>query len=403
MFLKDICDPIPDFYEEETDEEDDEEHSENHEPQPSQTASGAAAAAPFQSKELPSSLKDRWQQQQHIATPLPDLTTATAPTYRPQLPRLQSHIGIVDHLASPLLSRASTPGILGGTSNLSYFHHLPLSAQHLHGGGGGGGGSQTPLLATVAGGGVSTPLHSPHFLGRSGGYFQQQQQQPTWQQSSRTATTQHLPSSVHRDDFNDDPSTRPTTADSTAQQSQLSGAMFSSATMEHHQPEPDPTDTQIVLHVAYDGNVKMSLTAEILLDYPMPSFVGIPLKLNVTGINFDGVALLAYLKKRAHFCFLGPEDAEVLVGADSKVNNAESSGSEESQPLQAAERSKGGGQPLKMGDLLKEIRVETEIGQKDGGKQVLKNVSKVERFVLEQVQRIFEEEFVYPSFWTFLV
>jgi hypothetical protein len=27
----------------------------------------------------------------------------------------------------------------------------------------------------------------------------------------------------------------------------------------------------------------------------------------------------------------------------------------------------------------------------------------VERFVLEQVRRIFEEEFVYPSFWTFLV
>jgi distribution and morphology protein 12 len=27
----------------------------------------------------------------------------------------------------------------------------------------------------------------------------------------------------------------------------------------------------------------------------------------------------------------------------------------------------------------------------------------VESFVLEQVRRIFEDEFVYPSFWTFLV
>jgi hypothetical protein len=27
----------------------------------------------------------------------------------------------------------------------------------------------------------------------------------------------------------------------------------------------------------------------------------------------------------------------------------------------------------------------------------------VEKFVLEQVRRIFEEEFVFPSFWTFLV
>ncbi len=55
------------------------------------------------------------------------------------------------------------------------------------------------------------------------------------------------------------------------------------------------------------------------------------------------------------------------------------------------------------GGLLREIRVESEIGRQEGGKQVLKNVGKVEKFVLEQVRRIFEEEFVWPSFWTFLV
>jgi distribution and morphology protein 12 len=52
---------------------------------------------------------------------------------------------------------------------------------------------------------------------------------------------------------------------------------------------------------------------------------------------------------------------------------------------------------------LHEIKVESEIGQRENGKQVLKNVGKVEKFVLEQVRRIFEDEFVYPSFWTFLV
>ena len=55
------------------------------------------------------------------------------------------------------------------------------------------------------------------------------------------------------------------------------------------------------------------------------------------------------------------------------------------------------------GGLLREIRVESEIGRQEGGRQVLKNVGKVERFVLEQVRRIFEEELVWPSFWTFLV
>jgi len=130
----------------------------------------------------------------------------------------------------------------------------------------------------------------------------------------------------------------------------------------------------------------MSLTAEILLDYPMPSFVGIPLKLNITGLTFDGVALLASIKKRAHFSFLSPDDAGALVGRES---------------LQA--ESTNLAQRLKIGGLLENIRVESEIGGQGSGKQVLKNVGKVESFVLEQVRRIFEDEFVYPSFWTFLV
>jgi distribution and morphology protein 12 len=150
--------------------------------------------------------------------------------------------------------------------------------------------------------------------------------------------------------------------------------------------EQNPQDIQIVAHVRYSGDLKLSLTAEILLDYPMPSFVGIPLKLNITGLTFDGVAILAHLKKRAHFCFLSPEDADALVGRQDDLHDGA-----------------GDDVPPPVGGLLEEIRVESEIGDKDNGRQVLKNVGKVERFVLEQVRRIFEDEFVYPSFWTFLV
>lgn len=146
-------------------------------------------------------------------------------------------------------------------------------------------------------------------------------------------------------------------------------------------------DVQIVFHASYSGNVRLSLTAEILLDYPMPSFVGIPLQLNITGLTFDGVGILAYIKKKAHFCFVCPEDAEALVGT-SGDGDIDLSNDQQKQ---------------RVGALLEEIKVESEIGQREGGKQVLKNVGKVEKFVLEQVRRIFDEEFVYPSFWTFLV
>ena len=121
----------------------------------------------------------------------------------------------------------------------------------------------------------------------------------------------------------------------------------------------------------------------------MPSFVNIPLKLNITGLTFDGIAILAYIHKHAHFCFLSPEDAAAFVHDDGG-NLPTSSGDD----LQSAKTFAG---------LLQEIKVESEIGQKENGRQVLKNVGKVEKFVLQQVRRIFEDEFVFPSFWTFLV
>jgi distribution and morphology protein 12 len=158
--------------------------------------------------------------------------------------------------------------------------------------------------------------------------------------------------------------------------------------------EKSVEDIQVVSHVKYSGDIKMSLTAEILLDYPMPSFVGIPLKLNITGLTFDGVAILAYIKKRAHFCFLSPEDADALIGGESNLD---------SPPTASRVPGQQGTRRPRVGGLLEQIKVESEIGQKENGKQVLKNVGKVEKFVLEQVRRIFEDEFVYPSFWTFLV
>ena len=152
----------------------------------------------------------------------------------------------------------------------------------------------------------------------------------------------------------------------------------------------------------------MSLTAELLLDYPMENFVGIPLKLNITGLSFDGVAILAYIRRRAHFCFLSPEDADTLVGApnDADVDPARSGdgGVDDRAPGSDVGDQRGSsGKQHPLGGLLEHIQVESEIGDRENGKQVLKNVGKVEKFVLDQVRRIFEDEFVYPSFWTFLV
>ena len=350
--LKDIGDPLAEFYESDNDSEDDGDEPND----------GAVLAS---------------EGSQHLVHGDASRNAAAfgaAPTFkRPDYidtrgPVQRSPFMLGDQIATPFLSRANTPGIPGGTSNLSYFH-LPLS---------GLSGSQTPLAA-VAGG---TPFSS----------WSEQHYQPQHSAAQNNAQ----PLSSHRPSHADPPS-RPTTSDTYGFAQPIAPEPINveagSKDPLSSPAAPSPLDTQITLHITYTGSVSLAITASLLLDYPMSSFASIPLKLSIIGLSFDGVALVAYLRKKAHFCFLGTEDAHVLVGA-------ESSFSEREGDSRSGNGQRGGD---KLGGLIREIRVESEIGKRESGKQSLKNVGKVEKFVVEQVRRIFEEEFVWPSWWTFLV
>ncbi|KAM3425398.1 Mitochondrial distribution and morphology protein 12 [Cercospora zeina] len=329
IVLKDIGDPLPDFYE--TDDD------------------ASVLVAPHE------------QDTSTFAEPR-HATTRTA--RGADGARRQSELDLLDRIGSAGLARGTTPGVLGATTNLGYFH-LPLSA--------GLPGTQTPLAA-VAGGGFSN--------GR-GPSQPQQQHRHTDSFSSTSPPSLATPTSSQGHAYHEQP---PGSAVS-------DGPDGPALPLRHDHPDMSTEDTQVVFHVTYAGDIKLSLTADVFLDYPMPSFVGIPLKLRITGLTFNGVGILAYIKKRAHLCFLSPEDAEALVGGEQTLDtpNEKHSAPEEATKV------------TKVGTLLEDIKIESEMGETESGKQVLKNVGKIEKFILEQVQRIFEDEFVYPSFWTFLV
>ena len=330
--IKDVCDPLPDFYDSDEDEGDlaDEEGKPDEEPNDSSNVN--ATQTPVASPDPPAD-QNLGQDEQKAKPRRPPLKTA--------LPAQYQHSQTADLPIS--LPGSARPGIPGGTSNLSYFH-LPLSAG----------------LS-----GVSTPVGTagPRFGGSLLGHLQHNNSTLT---GTNNAETTPVP----------EPDSGPPLTDSPS-------------------PEQSANDLQIVTHLRYDGDVRLSLTAEVTLDYPMNSFVGIPLQLNVTGLTFDGVAILAYIKHKMHFCFLAPEDADALVGGEDA--NELSNDPPESHRIDDSQ----GRKPI--GGLFEEIRVESEIGEREKGKQVLKNIGKVEKFVLDQVRRIFEDELVYPSFWTFLV
>ncbi|KAH7138546.1 hypothetical protein B0J11DRAFT_546286 [Dendryphion nanum] len=383
--IKDICDPLPDFYEEDEDypdehDEPDQDESDQHEP---------SDAHPRSTKERRTRESERGGlsgDQEGPPSPFP--SPLASPYANVRVPGIRTILASPDPLASPFLTRgASTPGIPGGTSNINYFH-LPLGA--------GLSGTTTPLAA-VAGAQLQGWPGIPS--GR-----------PSTPTELRLRNAASFGSLTLTPQSNPDPSTRPSSHHELDAGKKSSAAASSDSSEEDYHGTPSappprmrdksPEDIQVVAHVQYSGDVKMSLTAEILLDYPMPSFVGIPLKLNITGLTFDGVAILAYIKKRAHFCFLAPEDADALVGSETNLDSLQSDPQTPGRQNQSQSQSL---QRPRIGGLLEHIKVESEIGEGGSGRQVLKNVGKVESFVLEQVRRIFEDEFVYPSFWTFLV
>lgn len=349
--LKDICDPLPDFYE--GDDDDDEDGEDN------------AGWQPDEITEEERNLRQRRKNERVARTQVANATNNPPPYVDMRLAGLRS-IQTPGELGSPFLG-VSTPGIPGGTSNLNYFHSQLAT---------GFSGTQTPLAA-VAG------AHFQHGWPDYGTMAASRDQSASQSSQSRPSTGEDQQEPVLRpkdsvSSFAAQSSTnRPRTQDGLLDEPE--------AEEPRHFREPRIEDVQTVFRVKYSGDVKLSLTAEILLDYPMPSFVGIPIKLNITGLSFDGIGVVAYIRKRAHFCFLSPEDAITSAGLGD-MHEADSMA-----------------QGHKFGGLLQEIKVESEIGQRENGKQSLKNVGKVEKFVLEQVRRIFEDEFVYPSFWTFLV
>ncbi|KAI2614906.1 hypothetical protein GGR54DRAFT_323790 [Hypoxylon sp. NC1633] len=506
VVLKDICDPLPDFYEEnpdlsgddESDDEDEagayEVHGEGHRQAlgNSEAVSDAIRAAERQRRV---DQIRRLEGRGGSGSGNRDRSgTGTTAYYGPDglypphihIAGLRSAPGTPD-LASPFLGLGTpTTGVLGGTANMHYFQSKLATSWS---------GTQTPLAAVagaqhhlngwleMAGGGAHSPSPPPGRYpspsrSRGRGHSRNPSQSsvsdfppsPALGPASASASTsaslmplQHPLREKHSVSTLAPTSagaSRPPTRDTAAGPSHPyanlgSGSGFGSQGFgneydaspgdergrghsrgdgeavaaetdeeegeeegeEKRFREPRVDDLQAVFRIRYAGDVKLMLTAEILLDYPMPSFVGIPVKLNITGLTFDGVGVVAYIRKRVHFCFLSPEDALAAVGHDDDEEEGEGEGGggdgsdghghggADEYGLGSA--TAGSARPAthrtRLGSLLQEVRVESEIGQREGAKQSLKNVGKVEKFVLEQVRRIFEEEFVYPSFWTFLV
>lgn len=154
---------------------------------------------------------------------------------------------------------------------------------------------------------------------------------------------------------------------------------------------------QLHFRVLYHSDMKLSIITSLLINYPSQMFMSLPIKLSVTGFVFNGEVAVAYegQRRRVHFCILDDLDPYCPIGDRSKKDSLSSDTPpdvEDSPPSK----------PLPIGQrLLPSIFIESEIGQAD--KHVLRNVTRVERFIQDVIRKTVEDELVFPNFHTLIL
>lgn len=140
----------------------------------------------------------------------------------------------------------------------------------------------------------------------------------------------------------------------------------------------------IQLHVNYSHTSDLTLTllTSLQVNYPSPLFMSLPLKLCVTGLSIQADLILAYASN------------DRLTGSSKGVTSEGSRGK-----VHISINDEDPHSAIPVGQrIIPNVQIESEIG--DGDVHVLRNVGKVERFIVEALRKTIVEELVFPNFQT---
>lgn len=163
------------------------------------------------------------------------------------------------------------------------------------------------------------------------------------------------------------------------------------------------TDVQMQMRLRYHGPCEIIIHTELSLNYPAPSFLTLPIKLRVHAMDIDATAVIAYLSSKVCVCVCQHgEDGQMPVFALPLKS-----------PMSAMVTSPMSMVPLLMSPTTSiaqqhypfqlDLRIESDIGDQ-ASEQVLKNVGKIEKFLVEHLRRYLLEHYLFPKFHsTYLV
>lgn len=115
-------------------------------------------------------------------------------------------------------------------------------------------------------------------------------------------------------------------------------------------------DAEVAVKITYRGSASFRLHTELVVNQPAPGFARLPVTLAASALRFDGTARVAKVGSNVFLAF-DPDD--------------------------------GGDGPL--GD----VKLAAEIG--DAGQAVLRDASRIEHFIVEQLREIVRNRLVFPN------
>ncbi|KAG5358421.1 Mitochondrial distribution and morphology protein 12 [Yarrowia sp. B02] len=259
----------------------------------------------------------------HISDPFPEF-------YAEEEAASDSHYLPPLHPPQQRRSAPSTPHINTNTSNpidrgiASYFHPL----------------GNAPLMS-----GLRTPLNIP-----------------SWAANGHTRTGSRLPLNTPIEAEIVE-SVRESTRDNTAPR-----------TPEEREQQPVPEDReddlQVLFRVKYTGDIRIGVEATLRLNYPSDDVVLLPMKLHLSHININSLAIMAYIKKSIYL--------SVICDLDDSDHAVARTGRERL-------------------DIIRDVKIDSEIGHHDTNGAALRNVGKVDRFIVDKIRSLLKAEIAWPS------
>ncbi|WWC87164.1 uncharacterized protein L201_002050 [Kwoniella dendrophila CBS 6074] len=179
---------------------------------------------------------------------------------------------------------------------------------------------------------------------------------------------------------------------------------------QHKETKRDIPSLQIHLNLKHKSNLNLCLLTSLQVNYPSNLFMSLPLKLLVTGFELNSELIIAYSneKNRLHLTILDqPEEEEEeeddnLNDQSQHSQHQQNNNNNNNSYYRSSKRNSMlllDNQKIPIGQrLLPNLQIESEIGHSDA--HVLRNVGKVERFIVDVIRKTLVEELVFPNFHT---